>query len=76
VLFRSYYAQSTDGGKFYERARVIGEGTGERGRVRFGALVTMGKRTLILVSADVTGTSRRGFYTIVSDDDGATWNPP
>ena len=71
-----YYAQSTDGGKFYERARVIGEGTGERGRVRFTALVTMGKRTLLLLSADVTGTSRRGFYTIVSDDDGATWNPP
>jgi hypothetical protein len=71
-----YYAQSTDGGKFYERARVIGEGTGERGRVRFSALVTMGKRTLLLLSADVTGTSRRGFYTIVSDDDGATWNPP
>jgi hypothetical protein len=71
-----YYAQSTDGGKFYERARVIGEGSGERGRVRFGALVTMGKRTLLLLSADVTGTSRRGFYTIASDDDGATWNPP
>lgn len=71
-----YYAQSTDGGKFYERARVIGEGTGERGRVRFTALVTMGKRTLLLLSADVTGTSRRGFYAIASDDDGATWNPP
>lgn len=70
------YAQSTDGGKFYERARIIGEGTGERGRLRFGALVTMGKRTLLLLSADVTGTSRRGFYSIVSDDDGATWNPP
>ncbi len=71
-----YYAQSTDGGKFYERARVIGEGAGERGRIRFTALVTMGKRTLLLLSADVTGTSRRGFYTICSDDDGATWNPP
>lgn len=71
-----YYAQSTDGGKFYERARVIGEGTGARGRIDFGALVSLGKRTLLLVSADVTGTSRRGFYVIVSDDDGATWNPP
>lgn len=71
-----FYAQSTDGGKFYERARVIGEGTGERGRIRFGAIVTMGKRTLLLLSADVTGTSRRGFYSIVSDDDGATWTPP
>lgn len=71
-----YYAQSTDGGKFYERARVIGEGAGERGRVRFTALITMGKRTLLLLSADVTGTSRRGFYIIASDDDGATWNAP
>lgn len=71
-----YYAQSTDGGKFYERARVIGEGSGERGRVRLSALVTMGKRTLLLLSADVTGTSRRGLFTIASDDDGATWNPP
>ncbi len=71
-----YYAQSTDGGKFYERARVIGEGAGARGRIELGALVSMGKRTLLLVSADVTGTSRRGFYVIVSDDDGATWNPP
>jgi hypothetical protein len=71
-----YYAQSTDGGKFYERARIIGEGTGARGRVDFGALVSFGKRTLLIVSADVTGTSRRGFYVLVSDDDGATWNPP
>ncbi len=71
-----YYAQSTDGGKFYERARVIGEGTGARGRVDLGALVSFGKRTLVIVAADVTGTSRRGFYVIVSDDDGATWNPP
>jgi len=71
-----YYAQSTDGGKFYERARVIGEGTGARGRVDLGALVSFGKRTLLIVSADVTGTSRRGFYLLVSDDDGATWSPP
>jgi len=71
-----YYAQSTDGGKFYERARIIGEGTGVRGRVDLGALLSFGKRTLLIVSADVTGTSRRGYYVLVSDDDGATWNPP
>lgn len=71
-----YYAQSTDGGKFYERARVVGEGAGARGRIDLAALVSLGKRTLLLVSADVTGTSRRGFYVIISDDDGATWNPP
>ncbi|MRG94521.1 hypothetical protein GF068_21730 [Polyangium spumosum] len=71
-----YYAQSTDGGKFYERARIIGEGIGARGRVDLGALVSFGKRTMLIVSADVTGTSRRGYYVLVSDDDGATWSPP
>jgi hypothetical protein len=71
-----YHVQSSDGGKFYERARVIGEGAGDRGKLDFGALVSFGKRTLLLISADVTGTSRRGWYVIVSDDGGETWNPP
>ena len=71
-----YHVQSSDGGKFYERARVIGEGSGDRGKLDFGALVSFGKRTLLLISADVTGTSRRGWYVIVSDDGGETWNPP
>jgi hypothetical protein len=71
-----YHVQSSDDGNFYERARVIGEGAGDRGKLDFGALVSFGKRTLLLISADVTGTSRRGWYAVVSDDGGETWNPP
>jgi hypothetical protein len=71
-----YHAQSSDGGQFYERARIIGEGTGDRGRIDLGALVSFGKRAVLLISADVTGTSRRGWYVIVSDDGGENWNPP
>jgi hypothetical protein len=71
-----YYAQSIDGGQFYERARVVGEGNGDRGRIELGAMVSFGKRLLLLLSADVTGTSRRGWYVIVSDDGGVTWNQP
>lgn len=71
-----YFAQSVEAGAVYEVSRVIGEGTGDRGKMELGALISFGKRTLILLSADVTGTSRRGWYVIVSDDGGLTWSPP
>jgi hypothetical protein len=71
-----YFAQSVEGGSVYEVSRVIGEGSTDRGKMDLGALISFGKRTLILMSADVTGTSRRGWYVIVSDDGGLTWNPP
>jgi hypothetical protein len=70
-----YLAQSADGA-VYERPRVIGEGTGDRGRLEPGALISFGKRLLLLLSADVTGTSRRGWFVIISDDGGSNWNPP
>ncbi|APR84132.1 Hypothetical protein A7982_09481 [Minicystis rosea] len=70
-----YLAQSPDGTTF-ERPRVIGEGTGDRGRIELGTLVSFGKRALLLISADVTGTSRRGWFVLVSDDGGTNWNPP
>ncbi|MFT3774045.1 MAG: sialidase family protein [Minicystis sp.] len=70
-----YLAQSPDGTTF-ERPRVIGEGTGDRGRIELGALVSLGKRALLIISADVTGTSRRGWFVLVSDDGGTNWNPP
>ena len=70
-----YLAQSPDGTTF-ERPKVIGEGTGDRGRIELGALVSFGKRALLLISADVTGTSRRGWFVLVSDDGGTNWNPP
>ena len=70
-----YLAQAGDLNLF-ERQRVIGEGTADRGRIELGALVSFGKRALLLISADVTGTSRRGWFVLVSDDGGASWNPP
>lgn len=70
-----YLGQSPDGITF-ERPRAVGEGTGDRGRIELGALVSFGKRALLLISADVTGTSRRGWFVMVSDDGGTNWNPP
>jgi hypothetical protein len=70
-----YLGQSPDGITF-ERPRPIGEGTGDRGRIELGALLSFGKRALLLISADVTGTSRRGWFVLVSDDGGTSWNPP
>jgi hypothetical protein len=71
-----YLVQGPDNGAVYERQRVIGEGTGGRGRIELGALVSLGKRALLLLSADVTGTSRRGWFVMVSDDGGTNWGPP
>ena len=70
-----YLGQSPDGG-VWERARVIGEGTGDRGRIELGAMMSFGKRLVILLSAGVTGTSRRGWFLIASDDGGANWGVP
>jgi hypothetical protein len=71
-----YLAQGPGDGAVYERQRVIGEGQGDRGRIELGALVSFGKRALLLISADVTGTSRRGWFVMASDDGGTNWNPP
>jgi hypothetical protein len=71
-----YLAQGPGDGTTYERQRVIGEGQGDRGRIELGALVSLGKRALLLISADVTGTSRRGWFVMVTDDGGTNWNPP
>ena len=70
-----YLTQSSDG-KIYELPRVVGEGSGERGRLQLDAIASFGRRAILLISAEVTGTSRRGFYVMASDDGGTTWNPP
>jgi hypothetical protein len=67
---------SSDGGKIYDLERKVGEGTGDRGRLELGALVGFGERTMMLLSADVTGTTRRAWFLMASDDGGQTWNPP
>ncbi|XXX75706.1 hypothetical protein WMF30_49460 [Sorangium sp. So ce134] len=71
-----YIAQSPEAGKIYDVPRVIGEGSGERGRIELGALLSFGNRLLMLLQADVTGTSRRGWYVMASEDSGLTWSPP
>jgi len=71
-----YLTQSVDGGKLYEVARVIGEGVTDRGRIEIGALVSFGERILVILEADVTGTSRRSWYVTASDDGGLTWGVP
>ena len=54
-----FETQSTDGGKLWDPQRVVGEGSGERGRYELGAIVPMGEQVLALIAADVTGTNRR-----------------
>jgi hypothetical protein len=70
-----YVGQSSDGG-MYEQQRVVGEGAGDRGRMDLGALVSFGKRVVLLFAADVAGTSHRRWYVIASDDGGLNWGPP
>ncbi|MBI4703309.1 MAG: hypothetical protein HY744_19505 [Deltaproteobacteria bacterium] len=71
-----YLAQSLDGGRLYELPRVVGEGKTDRGQFEVGALVALPGRVLLLLSADVTGTTRRGWYVLASDDAGTNWGPP
>jgi len=72
----AYLAQSLDGGATFELPRIIGEGKSERGYFQVGALINLPGRVLILMSADVTGTTKRGWYVLASDDGGSNWGPP
>jgi hypothetical protein len=71
-----YLGQSLDRGQLFELPRVIGEGSNERGVFELGALMALPKRVLLVVSSDVTGTTRRGWYALASDDGGTNWGPP
>jgi hypothetical protein len=64
-----YLAQSNDS-TIFEQTRVIGEGTGDRGRLEIGAFTALGGRALLVLSSDITGTSRRSWYVTASDDGG------
>jgi hypothetical protein len=70
-----YLAQSNDS-TIFEQTRVVGEGTGDRGRLELGAFAPMGNRVLLILSSDITGTSRRSWYVTATDDGGANWNTP
>jgi hypothetical protein len=71
-----YVTQSSNEGKLFDVQRVVGEGEGDLGRFELGALLGIGKRTLLILSAPVTGSQNRGWYVIASDDGGGTWGPP
>ncbi|WP_156338910.1 hypothetical protein [Chondromyces crocatus] len=71
-----YMAQSLDGGHVYELPRVIGEGNSDRGKIDIGAVVSFGSRVLLLLEAEVAGTSRRSWYVTASNDGGVSWGIP
>lgn len=72
----TYLATSMDGGKTFDLPRVIGEGGIDRGFFEIGALLNFKDRLVILLSADVTGTRRRGWYVLASEDGGQSWREP
>jgi len=71
-----YFGQSSDGGASFELPRTIGEGVEGRGNLEFGALLRFGERLVLLLSADVGSTGRRGWYVLASDDEGNHWGTP
>ena len=76
VRWGTYLATSMNGGKSFDLYRTIGEGEADRGFFEIGAVVGFPERIVILLSADVTGTRRRGWYVIASDDGGQSWREP
>lgn len=72
----AYLSTSTDGGVSYQLARIINEGQTDRGFIEVAALIPFPDRVVMLISADVTGTRRRGWYVVASDDNGEHWGPP
>jgi len=71
-----YLGQSNDGGTTFELPRTIGEGAESRSELAFGALLRFQSRLVLLLSADVGSTGRRGWYALASEDDGNNWGPP
>jgi hypothetical protein len=72
----AYVSVSTDKGESFALARTINEGETERGFIEVAALVPFPDRVVMLISADVTGTRRRGWYVLATDDGGEHWGPP
>jgi hypothetical protein len=72
----AWLAQSVDAGKTWQLPRVIAEGDVERGRVEVGMLAALGGRALLLLRGDVSGTTQRAWFVLVSDDGGSTWAAP
>jgi hypothetical protein len=71
-----YLGQSNDGGSTFELPRTIAEGKSDRGAIELGALVRFRDRVVMLITADVGTSARRGWYALASDDGGDNWGPP
>ncbi len=71
-----YLGQSNEAGTTFELPRTIGEGSDSRGQLDFGALLRFQNRIVLLISADVGSSGRRGWYALASDDEGNNWGPP
>jgi hypothetical protein len=72
-----YVSSSSDGGRLYDLERRVGYGEGNvvDGH-ELGVLLGMGDRTLLLMSAKIAKTTRRGWYVLASEDGGSLWSPP
>jgi hypothetical protein len=72
----TYLAQSADEGATFELPRIIGEGKAEDGYYDAVALLAFSDRVVLLMSAPQTGTAKRRWYVLASDDGGSNWGPP
>lgn len=77
IKWALYASESVDGGKLYNLERRFGGGEGNaQDGYQLGALMNLGSRDLLLISARVKGTTRRSWYLLASDDAGLSWVPP
>lgn len=72
-----FMSESTDAGHLYNLQRPVGEGEGNpEDGYDVGAMLGWGDRTVLLLSAKVSKTTRRSWYAMASDDSGTTWVLP
>ncbi len=77
VKWGIFVSESVDGGKIYNLQRPVGEGEGNpEDGYDVGALVGFGDRTLMILSAKISKTTRRSWYAMATDDGGSTWVLP
>jgi hypothetical protein len=66
-----------DGGKLFNLQRTVGEGVGNsEDGYDVGSLISFGDRTVMLMSAKISKTTRRSWFALASDDGGSTWSYP
>ena len=72
-----FISESVDGGKLFNLQRTVGEGVGNsEDGYDVGSLISFGDRTVMLISAKISKTTRRSWFALASDDGGSTWSYP